>query len=46
MVLQDRQFVFLVWKIQLESWLQTTLDVDLETFEIGWRAWLREQIAQ
>lgn len=30
----------------LEAWLQMTLDVDLETFEAGWRAWLREQVGR
>jgi hypothetical protein len=29
----------------LEDWLQVALNVDLETFEAGWRVWLREAIA-
>jgi hypothetical protein len=30
----------------LGSWLQLALDVDLETFEAGWQAWLREQVGR
>jgi len=30
----------------IEAWLQMALDVDLETFEADWRAWLREQVAR
>ena len=25
-------------------WLELALDVDLETFEVDWRAWLSEQV--
>jgi hypothetical protein len=29
----------------MDSWLRLALGVDLETFEAGWQAWLREQAA-
>ena len=30
----------------MDSWLTTALDADLETFEAGWRAWLKELVAR
>ena len=30
----------------MDSWLRTALDTDLETFEAGWRAWLKELVAR
>jgi hypothetical protein len=30
----------------MDSWLRTALDADLETFEAGWRAWLKELVAR